>query len=520
MEIKKHGTSLFNMVYPLVKLKMIDGANSFIRFILSIEFTKAWLEENRIILIHAAGILLILFAAVYIIPLSIIGNQTLPRFILIGVLGIIGGLIIIAKPSLTLIGIIPAAMIVPLAIGTGTGTEINAAILLEVVAIGLWFLEAAALRKPLRINSAPVILALALAGSAALSFIVGQINWFYTSRASVFAQVGGVMLYLFAVGAFLLVAYRIKERGLIWMSGIFICLGSFYIILRFLITYLGYAVNPFFNIFQSGSFGSLFWVWILCMLLGQSLFNNKLHQWIRGVLLILTGLTIYIAFFQARGWTSGWLPPLAGAAVILWVGLPKYRIPFIIVVLVALVLKGESVYNSFVGTIFTGDNEYSTLTRIEAWKILYQIFKVNPIFGVGPANYYFYTSLYPILNYSVQFNSHSNYVDLLIQTGVLGFAFFVLFIFQLTRLGLKLIGRVNEGFRRAYLLSAIGGTIGTAIAGIFGDWVIPFVYNVGFDGFRASIIGWLFMGGIVAIEHFLEDGEGSSGNVPPGFWGL
>jgi hypothetical protein len=35
---------------------------------------------------------------------------------------------------------------------------------------------------------------------------------------------------------------------------------------------------------------------------------------------------------------------------------------------------------------------------------------------------------------------------------------------------------------------------------MLGDWVLPFVYNVGFGGFRASVLGWLFMGGLVALE--------------------
>jgi hypothetical protein len=38
-------------------------------------------------------------------------------------------------------------------------------------------------------------------------------------------------------------------------------------------------------------------------------------------------------------------------------------------------------------------------------------------------------------------------------------------------------------------------------AGMLGDWVIPFVYNIGFKGFQASIFGWIFLGGLVAMEH-------------------
>ena len=32
------------------------------------------------------------------------------------------------------------------------------------------------------------------------------------------------------------------------------------------------------------------------------------------------------------------------------------------------------------------------------------------------------------------------------------------------------------------------------------DWFLPFVYNVGFEGFQASVLVWMFFGGLVAIE--------------------
>jgi hypothetical protein len=35
---------------------------------------------------------------------------------------------------------------------------------------------------------------------------------------------------------------------------------------------------------------------------------------------------------------------------------------------------------------------------------------------------------------------------------------------------------------------------------MLGDWIIPFVYNVGLKGFRASVLGWIFLGGLVVIE--------------------
>ena len=56
------------------------------------------------------------------------------------------------------------------------------------------------------------------------------------------------------------------------------------------------------------------------------------------------------------------------------------------------------------------------------------------------------------------------------------------------------------GFAQAYVYGALGGLAGTLAAGALGDWVLPFFYNIGMTGFRASILGWLFLGGLVALE--------------------
>jgi O-antigen ligase len=146
-------------------------------------------------------------------------------------------------------------------------------------------------------------------------------------------------------------------------------------------------------------------------------------------------------------------------------------------------------------------DEYSFTTRIIAWEIIWQeIVKVNPLLGLGPANYYFYTPLYPILGYSVQFNSHNNYIDIVAQIGLLGLLCFIWFAVEEGLLGLRLRNKTMDGFSQAYVIGVLGGLAGTLIAGMFGDWIIPFIYNVGVRGFRTSVIAWMFLGGLVVIE--------------------
>jgi hypothetical protein len=100
----------------------------------------------------------------------------------------------------------------------------------------------------------------------------------------------------------------------------------------------------------------------------------------------------------------------------------------------------------------------------------------------------------------VYFNSHNQYVDLIAQTGFLGMACFLWFFGAVAWFGWKLRTRVTNGFAQAYIYGALGGLVGTLVAGALGDWVLPFFYNVTLGGFRASMLGWLFLGGLVALE--------------------
>jgi hypothetical protein len=101
-------------------------------------------------------------------------------------------------------------------------------------------------------------------------------------------------------------------------------------------------------------------------------------------------------------------------------------------------------------------------------------------------------------------------MDLVAQTGLLGLGCFLWFAWETGHLGWRLRSRVPEGFAKAYVYGALGGLAGTLVAGMLGDWVIPFVYNVGFNGFRSSVMGWLFLGGLVVIEHIIQPSQSSS----------
>jgi hypothetical protein len=69
--------------------------------------------------------------------------------------------------------------------------------------------------------------------------------------------------------------------------------------------------------------------------------------------------------------------------------------------------------------------------------------------------------------------------------------------------------------RRGLSDKLLGAWVGIMIIMALADWFLPFVYNIGFPGFQASVLIWMFFGGLVALEQLVErpDLQGSLGSL-------
>jgi hypothetical protein len=414
------------------------------------------------------------------------------QLVLVSILGLGGLVLLLRQPELGIMLIFPASMFVPFA---GPG-GINATLLVVAMLTGLWILDMLVGKREFAFAKSRVMLpVVAFMIVSLLSFLMGRVPWFLdASQAPLETQVGGLFIFLLSACALLVTAHTIKDiRWLEWIVYVFIGLGALYIIGRF-------VHSPFHErLYQSGfTAGSMFWTWMVALALGQVIFNTRLRNFHRALLVGVVLVTLYVAFVQAYDWKSGWVPPLVAVAVLLALRFPKLAIlaaPF--GVFLAIFLTGELI----------ASDEYSWGTRVDAWIIVLEITKTSPLLGLGFGNYYWYTPLIPIRGWRVSFNSHSQFVDIIAQTGIIGMAVFMWIFVEVGLLSNKLTKKLPDGFGRAYAYSVIGGVAGTMMAAFLVDWVLPFVYNIGMNGFRASILPWIFLGGLVSLEQITRKQE-------------
>jgi hypothetical protein len=448
-----------------------------------------WLMSRRLILYRVFIVTGLMLAVPYLAP-RIASGDNRSTLILLLFVGLAGAVVLLKWPVLGFIFTIAGGMF----IGFRGPGGVNISILGVVLLIGLWAFENLARHKPFYLAPSrtvkPILVFMIF---SILSFLFGQLPWFnYATKAPLEAQLGGLAIFLFSFIIFLLTPILLKDiRSLQLLTWVFIGLGAIYV--------AGRAVTwgRIDSIYQYGlTAGSLFWVWLVVLSFSQALLNTTLKMHWRILLFGICGLTFYVGYFQANDWVSGWFPPLLAVATIVYVRFflryTVFLVPIAAIILFYLLLR------------LIDSDYYSWSTRLDAWLIVLNMSMANPLLGLGFGNYYWYTPLFPIRGYFVVFNSHSQFVDLIAQTGFIGLLVFFWFFWEAGKLSWQLRNIEPAGFTKAYAYGVLGGVVGTLVAASLVDWVLPFVYNIGMTGFRASILVWIFLGGLVSIEQLVN----------------
>ncbi|MCC6499791.1 MAG: hypothetical protein IT313_05930 [Anaerolineales bacterium] len=454
---------------------------------MDLDFNLKFLSFNRKITLskqavqYGIGSLTIVLATIA----SYWGSMPIFLVLLALFVGLGGLFVLVRQPALGYFLLLLGGIFLPF---SGPG-GINASMLTILLMVFLWVMDMLVVKRQFDfVRSSLTRATFYFMVVCVVALLMGQVFWYVTAaQAPLDTQLGGFAIYFFSLVTLVMTGSLIKDlrwlKAFVWM---FVGLGAVYVLAR--------ALN-FFTIDQYYANGytanSMLWTWLLAIPLAQLLFNQDLSKRQRFALLCMVLVTMYVAMIQARDWKSGWVPPLVSALALLAL---RYRKLILIGIPLAMIYGGIVVQD------LIATDTYSWGTRVDAWLVVLEISKVSPLIGLGFANYYWYAPLFNLRGYYIQFNSHSQYVDLIAQTGIIGLFCFLWILFEVTRLAWSLKDKVTEGFSRAYAYGIIGGMAGVILAAFLVDWVLPFAYNIGLDGFRASILPWVFFGGLVSIQ--------------------
>lgn len=423
-----------------------------------------------------------------------------PETLLRGVAGLVGLVAVpavvtpaVRLPALGVAALLVAAVLMPLDISRG-GTPMDVTVL-----IALGVCATALLRRWLSTRSAAPLTRVERAVAAflavsALAFVVGQYPWFPVPAAPMSAQVGGLALFLLSGGIFLAVGREMQSlRELEHLTWLFLSAGTLALVLI--------VVQPFtsggllFDVVDATTVGSMFWTWLVAMAASQALCNRALALHWRWALAGVALLALARGLLMAFSWVSGWLPPVVALGAVVALRFPRLALGAgVMAATPALLVTGDAL-----APVAAGES-YSLMTRLEAIQVLWQVVERNPWLGLGPANYHYYTLQFPILGWYVRFNSHNQYLDLVAQVGAVGLVAFLWFVAEAARLAWRLKSEPRSWFARAYAVGVLGGIAGSLVAAALADWIVPFVYNIGIQGFRSSLLFWFFLGGALALR--------------------
>lgn len=441
----------------------------------------------------------VLFTRLFVIAALLLAaalyGRSANRMIPITLAAVIGCYVLVRWFNFGFVAMFFAGTSVALSIPTGTMTNLNLALLLVPVLVLMWILSMIRSRKYQLIPTAVNLPVALFIGSVCISFLGGNMPWnYHAGLAPLPAQLGGVALLILSPLLMVVVANTQHNTRVIKLFVITLFVFAIITTLSRVNGEFGLLADA---VLRTSATGGMFWVWTAAFAAGISLYHNTLRSSIRILAGVIAIGVLAISMLVIRDWSSGWLPPLITICVLLALRSKSSAIVVGVTALAFMLISRADVLR-----LLVQQENYSIVTRQAALEIMVQnIIPLSPIIGLGPANYYFYTPLFPIMGYYLSFNSHNQYLDLLAQLGVVGTSIYLWLMVTCAIVAWKLRTHAAHGFNRAYAYCCIAGIAGTLWAGLHGDWVLPFVYNIGVEGFRSSMLVWIFLGGLLAIAN-------------------
>lgn len=441
-------------------------------------------------------LVLLLSLAIGLLGIGLVTPRVSPELVLIAVAAPPVLLLALGQLEYGVLAIVLTAAFVRFSLSTGTASRVVASLLVTCVFLVLWMARAFVVDKRLRLKpSSTNVPLLAFVLTVFISYVWG--NAFRDPLVVVkgswtIVQLGGLAVMVLLPGAFLLTANTISElRWLKLLCGLFIFVGVLALVDKFLPIRFSFLNT-----------GGLFSLWFVSLTYAQALFNRKMPFLVRLALLGLVGVWMYVYFAKQVTWLAGWLPSFVALVTI---SLIKSRRLFLLLLLLVAVYVGLK-WNYYTGTVIAAESDESGDTRLAAWKQNWVVTKEHLLFGTGPAGYAaYYMSYFP----THAMATHSNYIDIVSQTGIVGLFSCVWFFGALAWEGFRLCMRLNGAgdFSAGLANGALAGCVGCILAMAIGDWLFPFVYTQTIAGFDYAVYSWVLLGTIVALNHMAPAGQ-------------
>jgi hypothetical protein len=455
-------------------------------------FPSAWVILVRLGIIAGvllAGVLVGRMAVQFRQPVVLLAVGVLPA----------AGLVLLRYGRLehVVLGIILAAAVVRFSLPTGTQSRIVMSLVVTMGALALWVVRMLVVEKRLWLK--PVSTNIPLLGFIFTCII----SYFWSSvfrdllvvtwDSWPFVQLGGLAVMICLPGAFLVTSNCLQEvKWIIWLTRIILAAGT--------VAIVGYYLHLPVSFLQVRP---MFPTWFIALAYAQALYNRRLSWVVRALLLLLAAAWVYRVFVRQFGWLSAWLPALSAIALI-----SVLRSKKLLVLLVVLLVIYVGLSLTAIEATLQEESVGSGETRLDAWLHNWRVTGKHLLFGVGPAGYaVYYMTYFPMEAMA----SHSTYIDILSQTGIVGISFFLWFFVALCIAGMKLWRRTKgrSDFVEAFSVAAMGGYVGTILAMALGDWLVPFVYTQTIAGFDYAVYTWVLLGAALSLYHILVEAEGA-----------
>ena len=385
------------------------------------------------------------------------------------------------------------AAFVPFSLPTGTGSRLVVSLVITLLLVGLWVFRMWLVDRRFYLRPSPANLPI-LGFVVVVLISVAWSNVFmdplvFRSRTFLFVQGASALVMALLPAAFLMAANLVDSLTMVkTIVGMLLLAGVIGLVKQY-----GVVNFPF-------NTGGLYTTWVIALSAGLAMFGNRLGLVWRGLFLALAGVWVFWGSILHISWVSGWLPGLVAIVVLIALRSKKLAV-FTALVMAVVVYVNQTYYANTVNA----ENTESGDTRLAAWEQNWRVTSQHLLFGTGPGGYAaYYMSYFP----KEAMATHNNYIDILAQTGLIGFAFYIVIFGVIAWKGYRLCRRLKGrgDFTEALANSLLAGTVAGIVAMTLGDWLIPFAYTQTISGFDHSVFSWLLMGLIPVLDRLTPPG--------------